>query len=777
MNKVLRIFFILIFTNHFSYAAEPLPGTQPLQLQGDYAAMMVEGIDAYLMRENENAAAGREQYWKRDFSSPENYAKSIEPNRERLRKILGIVDSRDPVAMQFTAKASFPPDSRHPALIAQGESYAVYAVRWNVFRGVEGEGLLLEPAGEAAANVIALPDCDWTPEMFIGVSGDLSPASQFARRLAENGCRVLVPVLINRRDDYSGLPGVRMTNQPHREFLWRAAYEMGRHIIGYEIQKVLAAVDWFERQYADIPLGVIGYGEGGLIAFYSAAVDARFKAAAVSGYFQPREKLWSEPIYRNVWSLLQEFGDAEIAGLIAPRPMAIEACRMPEIDGPPQTPKRSGGAPGIISTPPFSEVEREVERARALLANAGQTPALPGASITLVHSQDAAPGAGQFFAYFMKDLVEGKNFVSTENRPTLVGEPMVAEERFKRQFDGILEDTQWLMRESEFTRKKFWSRADVSSLEGWKKSSEEYREYFWDEIIGRLPAATVPTNPHTRLIYDEPLYKGYQVMLDVYPGVFAYGILLVPKDILPGERRPVVVCQHGLEGRPEDLADPRIDHPAYHAYACRLAERGFVVFAPQNPYIGEDRFRVLLRKGQPIKKTLYSFIVRQHESIVQWLGEQPFADPQRIAFYGLSYGGKTAMRIPALLDGYCISICSADYNEWIWKNVSARHSFSYLFTGEYDMAEFDLGNTYNYAEMSWLIFPRPFMVERGHDDGVSIDEWVAYEYARTRRFYDKMGLGDRTEIEFFNGPHTIHGVGTFAFLHRWLNWPFAGNAK
>ncbi|HSH16796.1 MAG TPA: hypothetical protein VLD18_12220, partial [Verrucomicrobiae bacterium] len=93
------------------------------------------------------------------------------------------------------------------------------------------------------------------------------------------------------------------------------------------------------------------------------------------------------------------------------------------------------------------------------------------------------------------------------------------------------------------------------------------------------------------------------------------------------------------------------------------------------------------------------------------------------------------------------------------------------WTNEYDMPEWNLGNTFNYAELSWLIFPRPFMVERGHDDGVAPDEWVAYEYAKTRRHYVKLGLGDRTEIEFFNGPHTINGEGTFEFLHRHLNWP------
>ena len=42
---------------------------------------------------------------------------------------------------------------------------------------------------------------------------------------------------------------------------------------------------------------------------------------------------------------------------------------------------------------------------------------------------------------------------------------------------------------------------------------------------------------------------------------------------------------------------------------------------------------------------------------------------------------------------------------------------------------------------------------------------------RSAGFYDKLGIGDRTEIEFFNGPHTINGAGTFDFLHRHLNWP------
>ena len=94
-----------------------------------------------------------------------------------------------------------------------------------------------------------------------------------------------------------------------------------------------------------------------------------------------------------------------------------------------------------------------------------------------------------------------------------------------------------------------------------------------------------------------------------------------------------------------------------------------------------------------------------------------------------------------------------------------------MLTGEYEMPEWNLANVCNYAEMAMLIAPRPFMVERGHDDGVAVDEWVGYEYAKVRRGYDKLSLVDRTEIEWFNGPHTIHGVGTFDFLHKHLAWP------
>jgi dienelactone hydrolase len=742
---------------HGAESVEVLPGTAPLTITGEPVEAMVAGIDAHLMGLLDASVTKRAAYWTRDVTLPDAYTQSIEPNRQRLARIIGAHEDRDSGPMELIATTAT------SALVAETDSYSVYAVRWRVLRDLHGEGFLIEPKAGAVANVVALPDCDWTPEMLTGLTDGIPEDAQFARRLAESGCRVIIPTLLDRRDTYSGNPDIRMTNQPHREFVYRAAYELGRHIIGYEVQKVRAAMDWFERDYGNISIGAIGYGEGGLIAFYTSVIDTRVDAAVVSGYYQPRNDVWSEPIYRNVWSLLHEFGDAEIASLVAPRPLIIEACDHPEIAAPPEpTSERNGAAPGRITTPAFHAVKGELERARSLIGGLDADE-----SIRLVGNGSGLPGSDDALAPFLNVL--GGSLQSAAQPATVAALPD-AEARMQRQFNELVDDTQHLMRMSQKTRDAFWEKADYSSADAWRESAKWYRDYFSKEVIGELPPASVPINPRTRLVYDEPAYRGYEVQLDVFPDVFASGILLVPWNIPEGERRPVVVCQHGLEGYARDVADPSVQSDYYHQFACKLAEQGFVAYAPQNPYVGGDAFRVLQRKANPLKLSLFSFIVRQHERTLEWLGQQPFVDPERIAFYGLSYGGKTAMRVPAILEGYCLSICSGDFNEWIKKNVTVDYPLSYMFTGEYEMFEWDLGSTFDYGEMAALIFPRPFMVERGHRDGVSYDEWVAHEYAKVRRMYDELGLNNRTAIEYFNGPHTIHGVGTFAFLHEQLDF-------
>src|SRR5690606_21298484 len=90
---------------------------------------------------------------------------------------------------------------------------------------------------------------------------------------------------------------------------------------------------------------------------------------------------------------------------------------------------------------------------------------------------------------------------------------------------------------------------------GFIEKSKSYRKYFWEEVLGKFEEDYLPANARTRKIYDETLWAGYEVMLDVYTDLIAPGVLLLPKDIRPGERRPVVVAQHGRNGVPQILIE------------------------------------------------------------------------------------------------------------------------------------------------------------------------------------------------------------------------------
>jgi hypothetical protein len=579
-------------------AAHPFPGTAPLERTGDLSHAMLDGIDQYLVR------AGQ--------------SRSVAPP-DRMRALIGAVDPRIPFA--------------EPRLGAgkRTSGHTVSPASWPVLDGMDAEGLIWQPTVPATRCRIALDEV----------------------AAAREGEMVWQPALL-------GLEPVGRGRHARREHLYRMAYPLGRHILGFEVQMVLAAVDYCAARR--LPVTVTGQGEGAVVALYSTYVDERIQEARIGPLPDPA------PVWRNIWK----------------------------------------GA-GEVSSPRLQRVA-------------------------------SAPAS---------------NVAASEAH-----------------FQQMVEYCQKLLRGAERRRREWWAQADLSSPAAWEKSKQRYLDHYVQEGIG-----AIATNPagrvESRRLYDAVDYTGWEITIPVAGEVFGYGILLVPKNLKPGERRPLVVAQHGLEGRPQDLIQPPDAKAAqvYGRFAARLVERGFVVYAPQNPYIHGDKFRRLQRKANPLGLTLYSFIVAQHKATLDWLEKLPMVDPERIGFYGLSYGGRTAMLVPPVEPRYKVVICSGNFNEWTWKIASNEVPFSYLFTQEYEMFDFNQGNTFGHYELAALMAPRAFMVERGHADGVGIDEWVSYEYAKVRRLYANWNLGEKTAIEYFQGPHQIWGVGTFAFLHQQLRWP------
>lgn len=737
-----------------------LPGTQPIERRDDRASDLVDGVDRFLIRQLQQSIDTRAASWPQPnpASKPthENYEQVTQPLRDRYREAIGLVDPRIPnprfhLDSEVQQASLGKPLSSH---VATFEGGAIYRVRWPVHEGVDARGLLLIPHAQPTTwNVILVPDASQMPEDLCNGESGTDVAIELTRR----GAMVLVPQVVSRhRQARNGR--ATMTDQ---EYLYRSAFVLGRHLLGHQVQSCIAGLECLEQVDGSRPVAIAGWGEGGWIALAAGASEPRFDAVLVSGHFGPKENLWKEPIHRNVHGLLTSFGDAQLAALVAPRPLVVDPIPGPSVEIPGE-----GGAPGQLLGPTPDEAERELQISERMLK-----PWQLGSALACVHPTaiaDIGRPSRESIAMLAESLAIPATRNPSEDSPAVAWNQVP--DRELRRIDLLNEwdrHQQRLLDLAHIERGEYWKHLDASSVEKLEETAAPYRNDFRERVIGRWDLEPLPMNPRTQLVYDQPKWQGYEVVLDVFDDVIACGVLLVPKSEEPIRNRPCVVFQHGLEGRPSDTIVG--DHPAYHDVSARLAEEGYIVFAPQNLYLFTDRFRTLQRKSNPLGKTLFSTIVAQHQQIVRWLGSRQEVDSNRIAFYGLSYGGKSAMRIPALVPEYCLSICSADFNDWVWKNASTSAPYSYVWTMEYEIFEFDLGRKFNYAEMATLIAPRPFMVERGHFDGVAPDERVGLEYAKVRHLYAaKLHIPERTEIEWFVGPHTIHGIGTFDFLRKHL---------
>lgn len=773
-SLILCSMFLIALPSSFGAEGDPLPGTEKLTLTGDIARQLLDGAHRFVDAQTAEAIKRREEAFKEIKEDNEAFSEWFHKARSNLSGMLGGIGDPVPArGFEFVERES------QSSVLLDYKEFEVRAVRWPVIRDVHGEGILIVPKQKKKSmhSVIVLAGENVTDKQL-----------EFIVPLASSGVRVLLPVQIDYGNEHSLTQnGLFKTGLTDREFCYRPAFELGQHLIGYEVQKIVAASENLKSRTTELDdirfVGLIDLGESGSLGLLAMVFAKSIDFAQINignSMFVPMDQ---QPIDRNIFGFVNEFGLAELVSIVGAKTMILSDSKEWDRSKHRRTMfgERGGPSPTLLGDYPKTEEgdARWQKDAETLEDTYFAEHSLSEQLATRMTSFDKT-WKNNVSIRSNKDPIDSSLFglLRIQGEPRMI--PGVSYEknlksRIGSQVKEIIADTQYLLEEGPYQRELFWQKTkparDKHDVKEWETATKEYRDHFREKTIGHFDLKKLPAHPRTRQVYDTPAFTGYEVVLDVYPELIAYGILLVPKGIKEGERRPVVVTQHGLEGRPQDVADPSINNPAYNQYGCRLAERGFVVFAPQNLYIFHDRFRHLQRKLNPIGKTLFSVIVPQHEQIVDWLETLPFVDGKRIGFYGLSYGGKSAMRIPALVEKYALSICSADFNDWVWKNASTRSPYSYVNTMEYEIFEFGLGPTFNYAEMAALIAPRPFMVERGHHDGVAPDDRVASEYAKIRLMYSDLGIPERTEIEFFNGPHTIHGVGTFKFLHRHLNWP------
>ncbi|PYV23149.1 MAG: hypothetical protein DMG27_16440 [Acidobacteria bacterium] len=722
---------LLATTIRAAESAPKLPGSSLWALPPDIAEEQYAEMRSFYEGQITEAARKRSRLWTLDTSSMGAFRKSIAPNVEEFRTMIAASDNFVQPKPQLTKIGDAGPYIASLVEWPLGGQGTVGATKGLANARVREYGILLLPEGTGPfPAVIALADATRSAADIAGLTDRLPPSEQYARQLALSGYVVFAP-FFTERSPFS---------EPwtdDRDWLFRLAFQVGHHLIGSEVQQVSSAADFLSTllEVDKTRIGIFGSGQGGLTALYAMALEPRLKAALVADYFNVRDRAYEEPEDRTLWRQLIRFGDAEIASMAAPRALIFASGKSPN-------------------------GRNEFERVRSLYKRLGASDA----------------------AFWVADLATASKCLDTVlNPPPARTIPAITLRLDSDKIAAIAnaQFSEWqayfknLAMEAYAVRTAAW-RPDFSSLQNYRRSVQPNLDAYFD-MIGRLPETTGPLEARSVKIYDEPAFTGYWLSVRVYDGVHACGILLVPKGMRPGERRPVVFTEHGFTGRPEDALGvvESAQTQYYSRFGMRLAERGYIVFAPMISTQNDPERQGLVRRAYLVGMTVVGLEATKFGRALDYLSTLPFVDKDRFAFYGMSYGGYTALWVAPLEPRFKVVICSGHFNDWDLKTTDLTESGSFLFSpDDLNQYNFNVLNLFNHVEMAGLIAPRAFMVEIGDLDGVTFvpHQFVDIELARVEDLYRRLGVPERGQVARFFGGHRVDGTKTFPFLDRWLNW-------
>lgn len=108
------------------------------------------------------------------------------------------------------------------------------------------------------------------------------------------------------------------------------AFHLGISVVGLRVHDGMRLVDYLQTrtEFDTNRLGAMGISGGGMHTFFSSCLDQRIRACVVSGYYSTfRDSILAmSHCACNFVPGLAEFGEMhDLAGLIAPRPMLVEA--------------------------------------------------------------------------------------------------------------------------------------------------------------------------------------------------------------------------------------------------------------------------------------------------------------------------------------------------------------------------------------------------------------------------------------------------------------------
>jgi hypothetical protein len=271
----------------------------------------------YLSGQLKSAYEKRDKYFSPDYSSIEKYTETIEKYREDFKNMIGFPPPYNKKLPE--AKEEF---------IGEDELCKIYRVFVSVAEDLDCYGILMVPKNNKgkAPLMLSLHGGSGCPELVCSFNGSEN-YNDASRRYVQEGFIVFSPL-------FTFLPCVDKDNtiipRDVRSILDVRAKWLDSSLAAIEIFKVIKSLDYIltksEVNSADV--GISGLSYGGFYSLLITVLDQRIKYCVSSCYFNDRvlvNEIHPNELFDWTWKgMIGKFADAEIIGMICPRPCIIE---------------------------------------------------------------------------------------------------------------------------------------------------------------------------------------------------------------------------------------------------------------------------------------------------------------------------------------------------------------------------------------------------------------------------------------------------------------------
>jgi hypothetical protein len=128
-----------------------------------------------------------------------------------------------------------------------------------------------------------------------------------------------------------------------------------------------------------------------------------------------------------------------------------------------------------------------------------------------------------------------RELIPASRPPTAIDRPTVDnDERQRRQVTDLVDHTQRLLRLSDHVREEFfWSQLTPKPHQRLGQGLQQLPQTTSTRKSSAAPHGHHRPQPRSRKIEDRPKFSVYEIALDVWPDVFAWGYLLLPNNLKP----------------------------------------------------------------------------------------------------------------------------------------------------------------------------------------------------------------------------------------------------